>query len=437
MRATRALAVTVLLAHGVVPGLVFAAQDAADADAPATRAEELRARREARLAEVTPADRSTVAEILTTMENDGFDQLVTVQREHFRFGFGKISPVSGATPAIQYERPRIGQSPITLRMAAAYSLRKYQAYDLQLGLFDTPAPYAFSGSMFVGAPFDFDNRSVAPLDSFLYLDAHYRTFPEEEFFGVGPDSSNAARSDYNIQDQALDVVAGHQLTRWLSLQARVGHTTVAISRGNQDRFPDSRDLFDETTAPGVSSRTQYFHVETGLALALEGDPGLPAAELELKFAQFDDLDEDRFNFNRVSADARGFLPLGSRQRTLAARVFVSRDRAASGSEVPFYYMQTLGGQDTLRGYRNFRFADTNVLYMSAEYRWEAAAGIDLALFYDTGKVFPDQSDFNFKNLRNTYGFGIRGKSLRRVVFRLDVGVSDEGTRLFIAFSPSF
>lgn len=404
---------------------------------PVTRADELRARRQARLDEVEPAEPSAVAGLLATMENDGFDQLVTVQQEHFRFGFGKISPVSGATPAIQYERPRIGQSPFTLRMAAAYSVRKYQAYDLQLGVFDTPAPYAFSKSMFVGAPFEFDNRSVAPLDSFLYLDAHFRTFPEEEFFGIGSDSSNAARSDYHVQDQVLDVVAGHQFARWLSVQTRIGHTTIDITGGNLDQFPNTQDLFDDTSAPGLSPRTQYFHLETSLALAFEGDPGLPAAELELKYAQFDDLDESRFDFNHISADARGFVPLGSRQRTLAARAFVSRDRAASGSEVPFYYMQTLGGQDTLRGYRNFRFRDANVLFMSAEYRWEAAAGIDLALFYDAGKVFPDQSTFNFNNLRNTYGFGIRGKSLRRVVFRLDVGRSDEGTRLFIAFSPAF
>ena len=160
-------------------------------------------------------------------------------------------------------------------------------------------------------------------------------------------------------------------------------------------------------------------------------------EVELKVAQFDDLSEDRFDFTRISGDARGYLPLGSRQRTLAARFFVSRDSAGAGSDVPFYYMQTLGGQDRLRGFRNFRFRDTNVLYMSAEYRWEAAAGIDLAVFYDTGKVFPDQDPFDFTKLRNTYGFGIRGKNMRRVVFRLDVGWSDEGTRLFITFGPSF
>ena len=105
--------------------------------------------------------------------------------------------------------------------------------------------------------------------------------------------------------------------------------------------------------------------------------------------------------------------------------------------MPFYLMRTLGGHDTLRGFRDFRFRDTNLLYLSAEYRWEAAAGIELAIFYDTGKVFPDSSDFNLDDLNESYGFGIRGKGMRRVVFRLDVGHSTEGTFVYIAFGPAF
>ena len=151
-----------------------------------TRTEALLAKRRARLAQVEPADDSAIVRMLMTIENDGFDQLVTVQAGHFRFGFGQISPASGGTPAIQYERPRLGAMPLTLRTAAAYSFRGYQAYDLQLGVFDRPAPYPFAGDGFLGAPFDFDNRSVAPLDELLYLDLHYHRFPKEEFFGVGP-----------------------------------------------------------------------------------------------------------------------------------------------------------------------------------------------------------------------------------------------------------
>ena len=41
------------------------------------------------------------------------------------------------------------------------------------------------------------------------------------------------------------------------------------------------------------------------------------------------------------------------------------------------------------------------------------------------------------DLESSYGFGIRGKSMRRVVFRMDIGHGNEGTFLFFAFGPSF
>ena len=128
-----------LLVWPTPPGL------AGQAETGETRTEALLAERRARLAEVEPAGDSSIVRMLTTFENDGFDQLVTVQSGHFRFGFGKISPASGGTPAIQYERPRLGATPLTLRTAAAYSFRGYQGYEFQLGVFDTPAPLSVRG----------------------------------------------------------------------------------------------------------------------------------------------------------------------------------------------------------------------------------------------------------------------------------------------------
>ncbi len=135
--------------------IATAAQDASTSEQEPeddTRAGELLARRRARLAQLKPAKRSKIVNILTTMENDGFDQLVTFQVRHFRFGFGKISPVSGATPAIQYERPRIAATPLTLRTAAAYSVRGYQAYEFQIGEFDYVADSRWSASLSLCSP---------------------------------------------------------------------------------------------------------------------------------------------------------------------------------------------------------------------------------------------------------------------------------------------
>ena len=122
---------------------------------------------------------------------------------------------------------------------------------------------------------------------------------------------------------------------------------------------------------------------------------------------------------------------------MAARFYTSSDFPDAGNEVPFYLMETLGGHVALRGFRDFRFRDRNLILLSTEYRWEATAGVDLAIFYDAGKVFASLADRNFDDLESSYGFGIRGKSMRRVVFRMDIGHSNEGTFLFFAFGPSF
>lgn len=403
----------------------------------ASRKEQLLEQRRERLAKVKPAKRSKVVELLTTVENDGFDQLVTVQARHWRFGFGKISPVSGATPAVQYERPRLGGSGVRLRAAGAYSVRGYQSYEFRLGWFDEPAPYKLSGSGFLGAPFDFDNRSPKRPRNFLYADLRYRDFPQEEFYGLGPDSLESSRTDYLYQDAAFDAAAGLQPLRWIGLEFRLGFMPTSIGTGKNDNLGNVEDLFSPAEVPGLALQPDFLHLNSALYLAWEGDPNYPAAELGFNFSRFNDIDLDRFTFNRFSADARGFLPLGSRQRTLAARFFVSRDFADSGQQVPFYMMETLGGHNTLRGYRDFRFRDSNVLYLSGEYRWEATAGVELAVFYDTGKVFPDRSGFTFEHLRHSFGGGLRAKSLRRVVFRIEAGRSEEGTFIFVSFGPSF
>ena len=123
---------------------------------------------------------------------------------------------------------------------------------------------------------------------------------------------------------------------------------------------------------------------------------------------------------------------------IALRYYASRDYANDGAEVPFYLMKSLGGQDSLRGYKDFRFRDANLLYLSGEYRWEATAGLEFAVFYDTGKTFAERSGFHLDGMKHTFGWGLRAKSMRRVSFRVDVGRNGDGNvLLFLAFGPSF
>jgi hypothetical protein len=62
---------------------------------------------------------------------------------------------------------------------------------------------------------------------------------------------------------------------------------------------------------------------------------------------------------------------------------------------------------------------------SAEYRWTPSRFLDMALFYDAGKVAPRASDLDFENLKSAYGIGLRLVSLNGTMLRIEVARSRE------------
>ena len=109
----------------------------------------------------------------------------------------------------------------------------------------------------------------------------------------------------------------------------------------------------------------------------------------------------------------------------------------NGGTVPFHLMETVGGANSVRGFREYRFRDTRNLFLNVEYRWEVWNYVDFAFFYDAGKVFSDPDDLDFNNLKSAYGFGIRGHSPDGMVLRFDFARSNERFILHIGGGPSF
>ena len=70
-------------------------------------------------------------------------------------------------------------------------------------------------------------------------------------------------------------------------------------------------------------------------------------------------------------------------------------------------LPSLGGGAPLRGYQDFRFRDRNRLLMNAEFRWTPARFVDMAIFYDAGKVTGRREDLDFDDLKDSYGIGMR------------------------------
>ena len=404
-----------------------------------SRAEEWKARRQQKRQQVAPPRISGLQKGLLFLEGGGVEQALTIRYKDFYPKFGQISPSSGTAWGLRYFKSNLGGSPLTLETSAAFSFLDYRQANLHFGRFSKIAPHFFLGPAVLGAPFQFGEAQPEQVQSFLYAELQYRYFPQEIFYGLGQDSSLDNQTDFLLEEGFYSVVAGHQFNRWLGAGARLGYVKVNVGRGSDDDFPNIQDLFDDVSAPGLERQPDFLRIDSALYLDSRNTPGNPhqGGALGIGYSRIDDRGGDDFEFNRLSLDARAYLPLGSRQRILAMRLYGAWDDARDDSRVPFYMQRTLGGKETLRGFRELRFRDSNQFYFSVEYRWEAAPAFETALFYDTGKVFPESDEFEFDHLHKSIGIGFRFKRSQRLLFRLDIAQSTEGTRIHFQFGPSF
>ena len=106
-----------------------------------------------------------------------------------------------------------------------------------------------------------------------------------------------------------------------------------------------------------------------------------------------------------------------------------------GQQIPFFMLPALGGGSTLRGYSSWRFRDQNSLLLQAEWRIMVNRYLDLAFFYDAGKVTARTSDLDFDGLKDDFGFGLRFHGPFATPLRVELARSRESRSQFI-FSSS-
>jgi len=351
-----------------------------------------------------------------------------------------VSSGAGLAPMVHFWAPDIGGTRLDVHASAAYSIYKYQYYDLQVGRVPhegkrLPRVAWGTRGLFLLADIE---KSAAALGFDIYASAQYRDFPREDFYGIGATSLRLDRTDYRLRDGLYEGIVRYRVAR-LSFMARAGLLQASIRPGTDSAFPDLGIANDEGTAPGLLRSPDFVEVSGGAWLELRDEPRNPhrGAALGVAFSRFDDRHGNVFEFNRVLVDAREYIPLGSNRHVVALRQVTSLAEPDAGSRVPFYMQSTLGGSTFLRGYSSVRFRGEKVLALEGEYRFELRPKIELALIYEAAKVFPTMREFDLRNLLRSWGAGIRLKSRREVRLRLDVLRSAEGTRVDLKLGQSF
>ena len=212
-----------------------------------------------------------------------------------------------------------------------------------------------------------------------------------------------------------------------------------IGRGTDKRFPSTEDLFSPADFPELIRQPNYYHADAFFRIDYRDEPlnAHSGGLFELTYRYYDDRKLNLYSFRRLDADLQQFFPFLKKKRVIAFRARTSLADTSTGQSIPFYMMYAESGAAALRGYREFRFRDRNFIVMNLEYRWEAFSGLDMAIFGDVGKVASRRSDIDLKDLESDVGFGFRFNTIKSVFLRIDIGFSQEGTRVFFKFAPAF
>jgi hypothetical protein len=270
--------------------------------------------------------------------------------------------------------------------------------------------------------------------------AQARHLPEEDFFGLGPDSALADRVNYRLDETAYVAQAIWQPRRWLQVASQHAWLNPRIGPGGDSDHPSIERRFTDTTAAGSATTTSFLEHGALAMVDWRDSDGRPrrGGRYVLYASHAIDRHDRGFGFSRLAAHVEHYVPVFDRKRVVAIRLTASHLAAAAGSRVPFYYMPSLGGMDSHHGFDHFRFRDASIWVFSAEYRWEAIAGLDLAVLYDRGGVARRFTELSLATADDAYGIGVRVGTESAVFLRTEVSFgAREGARWFIGASTPF
>ncbi|HEV3060420.1 MAG TPA: BamA/TamA family outer membrane protein [Vicinamibacterales bacterium] len=270
----------------------------------------------------------------------------------------------------------------------------------------------------------------------------YQDMLQVNYFGLGNDSLKSNRSGYRLDETDVLGYATVRPTGWLSVNGRFGwihQAELSTMTGWSVTYPNTTDIFTEATAPGVTQQPAFLHSDVSVIADTRNYPGHPTSGgiYRATAAAYSDRNYGKYSFQRYDVEGQQFLPIVEDTWVIALRAWAVFSQTSAGNTVPFYLLPSLGGKNTLRGYYDYRFHDRDMEVFNAESRWGLFTHLDVAAFFDAGKVASQASDLDFGQMKTSYGVGLRVHNRQSTVGRLDVGHSVEGWRVVFKFSDPF
>jgi len=274
----------------------------------------------------------------------------------------------------------------------------------------------------------------------------------QRFWGFGNDSRESNETNYTGADVEVTATPGIWLLPSVHLSYQMRIRYLEVQKGQVDRCEGQSPCpFTLTSFPGLVATDQddgffWAHLlaisydsRDSLDLPTEGLLGrlyLEAADRQLGSST---------SFVKFGLEGKTFIPFRAAAKNPVLALRAALDYVSGSRDTPFWERSSLGGKRSLRGFGSDRFIDFNRSLVSAELRtrvyqrqlFGTHVELELAPFLETGQVFPDVTSSPVDDLHFVFGLGTRFLARPKVIAFVDMGMADEGLKVFTGIDYPF
>lgn len=266
------------------------------------------------------------------------------------------------------------------------------------------------------------------------------------YFGLGNDTALAGKTLFGMAETIVGGNAIKPVYEWaairglhLALSGELNGRFVDVRGSHGQSVPSIETVYTETTAPGLTNQPGFLQMGEGVRI----EPVLGSFEFNYlaRFQQFFAPSDSHYSFLRWTLDLNHTYYLYGKERTAAstantvgpdscpggdcppiaytrnlngsisARVLLSESIYSATSVAPFYFQQTLGGQDVdnalaLGSYQDYRFRAPNLLLFQERFEHSIWGPFGLELMADQGRVAVTRRDLGFGDLKHSFAAGL-------------------------------
>ena len=259
------------------------------------------------------------------------------------------------------------------------------------------------------------------------------------FYGIGTvNTSVDDRVNYGFEQPYVSAALEVRPTRKLLVLGGGLEYSQWKQGGGSGAAPSVEDVYTPASLPGLGTRPTYLHSQGIVALDWRTSPGYSRRGGFYGVTVHDFAEpDDAYSFRQVDYEAIQHIPLLRDTWVLSLHGRVETTYTDENEQVPFFMLPALGGGSSLRGFSSWRFRDRHSLLLQAEWRVPANRFLDVALFYDAGKVTARRGDLNLDGLKDDYGLGFRFHGPAATLLRIELAKGNEGLAFVFSANASF